>query len=347
MMQLGFRSVVFAFRRLCGSVMAALLLFNSAAVFSQEDVMLTSQATVHFASLGEGQELVAKVDDFVQHMQPLERQIRLGSKEPVSREAYLQFLKDQVKTWDASEAKALTSVVEQLRGKLEGLHVPLPETIFLVRATEAMEGNAPHCRGPAIILPDSFFGDSAKMLKILTHELFHVMSSHNADLRDRLYAIIGFHRCNEIALPAALAPQRLTNPDAPRFEHYISLAGLSPNSDAVTQVVPVTLTKSDTYTGGSFFDYLDFRLLVIEGEGDHWRPLLEETVSKGALLNGTGPKMLSPRETPDYFKQIGQNTNYIIHPEEILADNFWMLVLEKRDVPDAWILDKMRAILMP
>lgn len=337
MMHLDIPGCVCQLKWLSCSAAAMLLVFSSAVALAQEDVMLTSEASVHFASPEEGRQLVAEVDDFVKHMQPLERQIRLESKQPISQEAYLQFLKDQVKAWDANEVKELTSVVEQLRGKLEGFRIPLPERVFLVRASAAMEGNAPHCRGPAIILPDSFFGDSAKMLKVLTHELFHVMSSHNAALRDQLYAIIGFQRCNEIALPDSIASQRLTNPDAPRFEHYISLTGVSPGSDGVTRVVPVTLTKSDTYTGGSFFDYLDFRLLVIEGEGTSWRPLLEEGQ----------PMMLSPREAPDYFKQIGQNTNYIIHPEEILADNFWMLVLEKREVPDSWILDKVRVLLTP
>ena len=337
MMHLDFDRLVFALTRFGCSSVAIFLFAHSTIVFAQEDVMLTAQATVHFGSLEEGQELVSKVDDFVLHMQPLERQIRLESKEPVSREDYLQFLKDQVKEWDASEVEALTLVVEQLRGKLERFQVPLPEKIVLVRASEKMEGNAPHCRGPAIILPDSFFRSSEGMLKVLTHELFHVMSSHHVELRDQLYGIIGFERCNEIALPDAWAAQRLTNPDAPRFEHYLSLKSVPAVGEAVMHIVPVTLTKSDRYTGGSFFDYLDFRLMVVERKGESWQPQLDEGK----------PKLLSAALVPEYLKRIGQNTNYIIHPEEILADNFWMLVLEKRDVPDAWVLEKMRDVLSP
>ena len=34
------------------------------------------------------------------------------------------------------------------------------------------------------------------------------------------------------------------------------------------------------------------------------------------------PVLLDPEDLPDYHRRIGRNTNYIIHPDEILADNF-------------------------
>jgi hypothetical protein len=45
------------------------------------------------------------------------------------------------------------------------------------------------------------------------------------------------------------------------------------------------------------------------------------------------------------MEQIGRNTEYVIHPEEVLADNFALLVLKKANVPSPEILQKMREVL--
>ena len=46
------------------------------------------------------------------------------------------------------------------------------------------------------------------------------------------------------------------------------------------------------------------------------------------------------------MEQVGNNTDYIIHPEEILADNFALLVLGEHNMPSPEIPQKMREILL-
>ena len=46
------------------------------------------------------------------------------------------------------------------------------------------------------------------------------------------------------------------------------------------------------------------------------------------------------------MEQVGKNTDYIIHPEEILAENFALLVLNETKVASPEILQKMREVLM-
>jgi hypothetical protein len=294
-------------------------------------VPLSDTTSLVFASVSEGQAIVGTIDDFVARTENLERQIRLGSAEPVSTEQYLDFMKSQVIPWKPNEVEQLSAVVSELRSQLDRFRLPFPEKIYLIRVTEKMEAGAPHCRGASIILPDSFFQQPSQIKTVLCHELFHVLSSHNHELRDKLYAVIGFLPCNEIELPEALKRRRLTNPDAPRLEHFIQLQV----GDKTQAVVPVTLTKSDRYQGGGLFQNLDFKLLVLEQTEGKWRPKLEPD----------GPQLLSPREVPDFTKKIGRNTGYIIHPEETLADNFWMLVLGRPNVPDPWVLEQMKALL--
>ena len=45
---------------------------------------------------------------------------------------------------------------------------------------------------------------------------------------------------------------------------------------------------------------------------------------------------------PDFFKKIGDNTQYIIHPDEIIADNFFMMTLATQEI-DGFDMGKFSA----
>ncbi len=51
------------------------------------------------------------------------------------------------------------------------------------------------------------------------------------------------------------------------------------------------------------------------------------------------------QQASDFFTQVGHNTRYIIHPEEILADNFALLVLAERNPPSPEIIERLQGIL--
>lgn len=57
-------------------------------------------------------------------------------------------------------------------------------TVLLVQTTGQEESGAAYCRGNAIVLPRNMVRRADKSLeKTLTHELFHILSSHNKKLR--------------------------------------------------------------------------------------------------------------------------------------------------------------------
>ena len=63
-----------------------------------------------------------------------------------------------------------------------------------------------------------------------------------------------------------------------------------------------------------------------------------------ALVNGK-PRLLDPAGVEDFHRKIGKNTGYIIHPEEVLADNFVLLAMGKKKVPTPRILEEMARLL--
>ena len=187
------------------------------------------------------------------------------------------------------------------------------------------------------MLPKSELGKGPDHLKrLICHELFHIVSRQNAELREKLYAIIGFTKCNEMRLPPELERRKITNPDAPRNDHFIRLQVEGRESLAV----PILLSSAKTYDvqrGGEFFEYLQFQFLVVEKSGG---PQKMKAVSEGS-----SSKLADMKRVSGFMEQVGKNTDYIIHPEEILAENFALLVLKENNVASPEILRKMREVL--
>jgi hypothetical protein len=161
-----------------------------------------------------------------------------------------------------------------------------------------------------------------------------VFSSHNPALRKALYESIGFRQCNEVALPAPLADRKITNPDAPVNDQFITVT----HNGGAMELMPVLFSKTARYDvarGGNLFAYLDFKLMALENVGG---------VRRAATVDGQ-PLFFEPAAVPDFAEQVGRNTRYIIHPEEILADNFVFLLDGRNDLPTPRVVEQMGKIL--
>ncbi len=104
--------------------------------------------------------------------------------------------------------------------------------------------------------------------------------------------------------------------------------------------VPILFSHSEKYDpsrGGEFFNYLQFRLLLVERDTASGE--VEPLRANGEL------HLIGPAQAKGFSEQIGRNTGYVIHPEEVLADNFALLVLGKANVPSPDVLQKIERIL--
>jgi hypothetical protein len=105
--------------------------------------------------------------------------------------------------------------------------------------------------------------------------------------------------------------------------------------------VPILFASTEKYDmsrGGEFFDYLQFQFLIVERSAD-------SSVVR-TVYDGQHPRLVGIQQVSGFIEQIGRNTRYIIHPEEILADNFALLILEEPNVPSPEVISKLRAALM-
>jgi hypothetical protein len=164
-----------------------------------------------------------------------------------------------------------------------------------------------------------------------------LLSRHDGAIRGQLYHTIGFELCQPIELPPSLAPRRITNPDAPLIDCVTSLTAADGRQYTLAPVLYASGRNYDAKQKPTLFQSLVFRLLVVESRGGRRQPV---------LTNGEAV-VLDPKKEPAFLDQIGKNTNYIIHPDEILADNFVRLVMDDKDVPTPRIIEEMRRILSP
>jgi hypothetical protein len=300
-----------------------------------DDVSLHQEAAVHFASVAEGQELLAARDRFISSLSPFDRQSRVETDREVSEAAFLEFVSSHVRAWSPEESTKLSKVIESLRPKLAELRLPLPNSIWLIKTTGREEGDAAYCRKHAIVLPQSKVDDPPQALeRLLTHELFHILSSHDSKLREKCYKLIGFRVIPPVDFPALLRDRKLTNPDGPLADALIDVK-VGNETISVVPILYSSAERFDPVRGGPFFKYLTFRLLVVESQEGNWRPTEQ---------NGQ-PRLLSPNQTPDYGRQIGTNTGYVIHPDEILAENFVHLVQGTQNLRSPEIVSGLKEAL--
>jgi len=299
-------------------------------------VRLTEGCECRFASAETGREILTADDVFTASLSRFDIQCRLKTSKDATLADWKQFVSEHVRAWAGAEVETVSRSLERLKSQLATFRLPLPPTITLVRTTGEEESNAAYTRAAAIILPAKVLKyDNAQLDRLMAHELFHLLSRQDGAVRAKLYEIIGFEVCEPIEMPPSLVPRKITNPDAPLIDCTITLKAVNGITFTGAPVLYSSSKHYDAKKGATLFQSLLFRLLVVEQRSGGWHPVLR---------NGE-PVVINPREESAFLERIGKNTNYIIHPDEILADNFVRLVMEDQNLQTPGIIDAMRRLL--
>jgi hypothetical protein len=308
--------------------------WDVAANASPAGIRAGESTEVVFGSVKEGKRILGSRDEYIERMSPFDRSVRMKIERDVTIEEFVAFVGTKVLSWESDEKKRIESAFLGIQAGLKRVAFPDLGTITMVKTTGEEEGNAAYTRGNAIVLPQSMIRNRKTDLKrLLAHELFHVFSRNRPMVRAELYEAIGFRYCGELDFPPALGARRITNPDAPRNDHCIRV---KVNGEPIS-VMPILFTRTATYDVRSdmnLFNYIQFALLQVteEGRANSVRP----------MLGDEGPILFDVDQVELFFEQVGRNTDYIIHPEEILAENFALLVLGEENAPSPEILLKVK-----
>lgn len=241
---------------------------------------------------------------------------------------YMAFLKSDVSNFDYKESKFVEDVLERVFKNCQEVSPGLfPDTLRLIKTKGTHYGDGVwYTRGKCIVIPANEL-ESRKTNPFTTtvyHEVFHVVSRLQKAKSAELYQMIGFKGIglDKLKLPDELAARVLYNPDGVDFAQKISL---TMEDGSRIEAVPIIFSKVVGHQPGqdAFFSYVEFNLYPIMAQPDG-------TWSVQTQPDGfTSP--LSMEKVPDFFRQIRDNTGYIIHPDEVLADNFSFIMTGRKN----------------
>lgn len=267
-------------------------------------------------------------EHFFDHIGKLDMAIQMKRNMPAAMPRdkaltdYKAFLKTEVLDFTPEDISFITEVFEDMFKYTNQLSKDIfPNEIKLIKTHANHYGSsAYYTRENCIVIPKFVLDVKNKnaFMGTMYHELFHIYSRYNAEKRHQLYELIGFKKIgdiNQLTMVDSLQQRILLNPDGINYAYAIEL---NTDEGKSFQAIPIIIANQFGYTGSrpSFFNYLQFMLFETK----------EKNGSIQVLSNSNGDSYLDLRDLPDFHKQIKDNTQYIIHPDEILADNFMFLM---------------------
>lgn len=222
---------------------------------------------------------------------------------------------EQMRSFTEDEKDAINAGMNEIEALLKKKHIHLPKTdeISFIRSTQAEEGSLgiAYTHGTQIYMDGTipeFLGSSQASkheegIRIVLHEIFHCLTRNNPDFRREMYQLIGFEIADsDYEIPEAVASIALSNPDV---EHHDASATFTINGEPMECYLVLIAAKPFEKAGDLPAGVTDVAFVP---------------VNKDNLADGRDYYTFA--DAVDFFDVVGKNTNYVIDPEECMADNF-------------------------
>ena len=303
---------------------------------------LQNNKTIIFLDAEQGYKYTTK-SDFIENLTILDISLRI-EKECLfndlkkHKKEYFNFHKKQFKNWSFIDEKFVLCQLKKSYSKIDSFFpMVLPDTLYLIRTTGKQEFNSFYTCKNAIICPSSirlsstylpFIGYIRQYIeRVFIHEIFHIFSSNNVNIRNELYNLIGFEKIDNLYIPPELNKKIIHNPDDKSHLYKISLKDKS--TGKVDNYNLMILSKYPKWEGYIDFParlnvllvYMESGFLQIKKENKNWT-VVQDNKNQIAIKNIDS--------FSDYYEKVGLK-NGAISPEEIVAHLFIDLVKSKFD----------------
>lgn len=295
------------------------------AIFSCNTAIVEENNSITFSDIPSGQTAISqdKTEDFFNRIELKDIQLQLKKEAilPLSnaRELYQNALKESVLEFTEKDKRRLNQIFNEIENTLENINPNiLSERIQLIKIKPDLYGESVfYTRDNSIIIPSDMLDEFNKSIvkQIMIHEIFHIYSRNEMNgKREELYGLIHFEKIkDELIVPEAIQEKILLNPDGLEMNWFIESEVESINH----QLVPLLIAIKSKDDSNFYFDNLELRFYpIIEEEG-------QKLIKEGIYYKESDLK--------NFYKQITNNTTYIIHPDEILAENFVLAVLSQEN----------------
>lgn len=306
------------------------LAFSTVASWAQSNKFVNS--AFRFATRAEAQMLITELDDYTRNWNQFDIDVRL--QKPKGRKSeLLQFAMNQTLNWSDKDKERISKAMKSLDTEIkkQKYNLEFPKEIIFVKTTQKEEGSAQtYTRMNWIAIGEEVLQSSSDedLKYLVAHELFHLLTRQNSTFKKDMYQVIGFTIIEkEILFPSDLAEMRISNPD---ISHHDSYGTFTINGQK--QYCTMVIYTDKPYEGNTLFDYIKIGLVPLNGE---FIPIQKAGKTLIYTLD----------DAEDFYTQVGKNTSYVIHPEEIMADNFAFTLIGKKDLPNMEIIQKTQKVL--
>jgi hypothetical protein len=267
----------------------------------------------------EGAELLLSNDAYYDGMTQNELDFKM-QKTGATLDEYKTFVREQVIDF-TDEQKAIIDRHMERIGKVlaeRGYQIPELEQIVFINTTMQEEyGAAAYTHGTQIYISGDYITEieledqGAEYLDLIfAHELFHCMTRSSSDFRSEMYEIIHFTtQDDEYELPPSVKEYFISNPDV---EHHNAFATFVINDKNIDCFAALVTTRHFEKAGDDFFDLGTTALVPVDGTDIYY----------------------TPEDAENFDEVFGRNTDYVVDPEECLADNFGLLIAYGMEGPD-------------
>lgn len=293
---------------------------------------MCAQIKLHYIDAEQARTLLSQEDATTRQWSRFDYEARLGRKGG-TRQELIRFIADQARDWSEEDKQRMQEAADTLNSHIKALNLSLslPQEIRILKTTMAEEGGAGgYTRMDYIVVEEQIAHMKPQQVSyLLAHELFHVLTRNHPDFREKMYRLIGFSIApEEFEVPADLRDVLISNPDVNRFDSYARFRIKGEDRSCA-----MLIYANKPYEGGSFFNYLTIGLMPLkDGKAEQQDG---KTVIYGI------------KDAENFFDLVGRNTDYIINPEEILAENFAFLLTRKSVTANPELIEKMRQALQP
>ena len=259
-----------------------------------------------FASAEEGRARLLANTEYYSQITQTDLNFRLGH-DNATLEELLERSAAEIRDYHIIEKyivdRRIAKMVRQMAKN--GYALPLPEEIVFVKSDMSVEIMAAsgYTHGTDIYLNSTNIavsvipGASQFFDKLLWHELFHCLSRNNPEFRAQMYSLIHFTVTgSDFELPPCVRERYLSNPDVEHHDSYAAFRIDGREVDCFLVWMAAT-DFSETQSGDP--DKIT-ALVPIDGTDSYY----------------------TRDQAANFDEVFGTNTDYVIDPEECMADNF-------------------------
>lgn len=289
-----------------------------------------------YASQEEGVSLLLGNDEYYNGLSQNELDYKMQKKD-ATLEEYKEYASGQVLEFSDEDKQAIDKGMEEVERIIRENDYDIPdidEIVFVKTTQDEENGSTAYTHGTQI-----YFGD--KMIEYLTsdeeetanlsicilwHEIFHCLTRCTPEFRAEMYELIHFTVQEEnFEIPPSVYEYFISNPDV---ENHNSYATFIIDGEPVDCFTAWMSAKHFEKEGDSFFDYKVTALVPIDGSDTYY---VED-------------------DAENFYEIFGRNTDYVMDPEECMADNFSYAMTygkDGREYENPEIIDGILEIVSP